>query len=103
MKKMILNYTLTIATCLASFYVVYQLLLQDNILPVSISSIIAHAHGLEVKKHLLVLAILPFYIAAVIFGTAMLSIYLSSLAQQYLNRLKINRSKNKPVAEKLIA
>jgi len=55
-------------TGLLAFY----LLVVDNILHCSISSIITYARSLQVNQHALVLGMLPIYIAAVIFGAAIL-------------------------------
>jgi hypothetical protein len=79
--NMITIFSLTFVCLLA-----YYLLLQDNFLDMSISAIIAKSNHLELKKHLMVLGFLPVYIATIIFGTAMLGIYIGSALQQYLIR-----------------
>lgn len=73
----------------------YYLLLQDNFLQISISSIIAKSHGLETTRHLLILGLLPFYIAAVVFGTAVLSFYIGSYLYRYSLRIKNKSALNK--------
>jgi hypothetical protein len=65
----------------------YYVLLQDNFMHMSISSIIRQSHHLNLNQHLLVLGILPIYIAMVIFGAASLGIYLNNLIQQFLLRI----------------
>lgn len=62
----------------------YTLLLQDNFLHTSISSIIIKARHLELKPHLIVLGLLPIYISVVIFGSVLLGIYLSSMIRYAL-------------------
>jgi hypothetical protein len=69
-------------------YLGYYLLLQDNFLHLSIASIIDYSQHLALKKHLLVLAILPIYIAAVIFGTTMLGYYITLKVQSFLKIYK---------------
>jgi Na+/citrate or Na+/malate symporter len=87
MKKIVSLNLATIFTLMVLSYFAYYLLVSDNFMHISISSILSQAHHLEMKKHLLILGLLPFYIAAVIFGTAILSLYLGSLLQQFLKRL----------------
>lgn len=78
----------TLITFAVMSFVAYYILLQDNFLHLSISSILTQAHDLEIEKHLIVLGLLPFYIAGVIFGTAMLSLYLGSIIHQSLLKVK---------------
>lgn len=59
-------------------YTAYYLLLKDNVLHSSISSIIAYSHHVALKKHLLILGLLPIYIAAMIFGAVILGLYLDT-------------------------
>lgn len=63
------------------FYLTYYLLLQDNIFHLSISSIIAYSHHLAIQKRLLVVGLLPIYIGLMIFGAAILGIFLCSIVQ----------------------
>ncbi len=50
----------------------YYLLVSDNRAHCSISHIIHYAHTLALKQHLLLMGLLPVYIAIVIFGAALL-------------------------------
>jgi|SRR5579885_2013229 len=87
MKKCVLSVSLvTFITLFVVFYAVYYLLLQDNFLHCSISSIITMSHHLDHKRHLIVPGLLPIYIASVIFGAATLGIYIGSSIQQYIIR-----------------
>lgn len=95
MKKEITINIATLITFVVLSVFAYYLLLLDNFLHLSIASIIDQSHGLEVKKHVLVLGLLPFYIAAVVFGTAMLSTYLGTIITQLYARFK-----NKPAPDK---
>lgn len=94
MKKWKLNLGAMI-TLSAMTYAVYYLLIYDNFLNISISSIIAYSHQLTIRAHLLVLGLLPIYIAAMIFGAGILGFYLGGALQQLFVRTssKIN-SKN---------
>lgn len=86
MKKKINKLNSSICVIVTVSFIAYYLLLHDNFLHTSISSIIALAHNLTLKPHLLVLGLLPIYIAAMIFGGGLLGVYLSSLLQQLLAR-----------------
>ena len=53
-------------------YIAYYLLISNNWLHCSIATIIQYAHTLPVNRHLILLGLLPIYIAFVIFGSALL-------------------------------
>lgn len=93
MKKLIKLNAGTIVLLTALSYIAYYILMRDNFLHSSIASIIAHSHHLEVKKHLLVLGLLPIYIAAIIFGTAMLAVYLGTALQHFLHKSVLVKNK----------
>jgi hypothetical protein len=85
MKKTILSLNIVIIITLTVIcYAAYSLLLQDNFLHSSISAIISMSHQLDPKRHLIVLGLLPIYIATVIFGAALLGLYIGSFVQEYL-------------------
>lgn len=86
-----LNIGILIALVLAC-YCAYYLLLQDNFLHTSISDIIASSHQLHTQKHLLVLGLLPIYIGTIVFGFAMLGIYLGLQVQRHILRKSIKNS-----------
>jgi len=69
-----------IAICAMTF-IVYYILVCDNVLNLSVSAIIDWSHKLSLHKHLVVLTLIPIYIAVIIFGAALLSIYLSAILQ----------------------
>jgi len=85
MKKYLHIDMVTGITLIVVFFCTYTLLLQDNFLHTSISSIIIKARHLELKPHLIVLGFLPIYISVVIFGSVLLGIYLSSIIKYALN------------------
>lgn len=96
MKKIItvdIFFLITLAVVLCA---VYTLLLQDNGLNTSISSIISRTHNLELREHLIVLGLLPIYIATVIFGSALLGMYISSCMRHLIAR----RTKKKLAVQK---
>ena len=70
----------------AVFYIAYYLLLSDSFMHISVASILAHTHQLSLKKHLLVLGLIPIYIALMIFGAAVLGMYIGSMLQSWLDR-----------------
>jgi len=79
----------TITGCLA-----YYLLLRNNCLHCSISSVIGYAHSLSMQTHFILLGLLPIYIAFVIFGSALLGAYLGNhLEALIILPLKQKRSK----------
>lgn len=97
MKKKISFNIITAITLMMVGYISYSLLLQDTFFHTSISSILLKAHDLELKKHLVVLAFLPVYIAVVIFGSLLLGIYLSSTFKRHLKMHKKTESCAKKV------
>lgn len=71
----------------------YYLLLCENFLHTSISEIIDYSDTLEVTQHMLILGLLPIYIAAMVFGAAMFGIYLGSILQHIIfKNIKNNNS-----------
>ena len=86
MKKKILLKISTLIPIGAAFYLAYYLLLKDTFLHVSISSIIMYANSLNIQKHLLILGLLPVYIAAMIFGAVILGSYIGSSLQYLIIR-----------------
>ena len=74
----------TIAALMIAVYLAYYLLLRDNFLHCTITSIIHYTAHLSIKEHLIVLGLLPIYIAMMIFGAAILGIYLGSRIEYLL-------------------
>lgn len=84
MKKLIsLNFG-TIITFGAVVYVAYHLLLSS--MHASITSIIGNSNHYKHSMHLLILGLLPVYIATIIFGSAIFAVYLGSSLQQFIQR-----------------
>ena len=75
-------------------YVAYYLLLTKSGLHTSISSIIAQAETTPTNKHLIILALLPVYIGCMIFGSALIGIYLGNTVPQLLMRSSKKSSKS---------
>ena len=87
MIEKIVNTKLSIIIALiTTCYFAYYLLLRDNYLHSSISSIINYAHHLAIREHLLILGLLPIYIALMIFGSATVGLYLGASVQALLSR-----------------
>lgn len=78
MKKLISLHLSTIIITATTFALTCYCLLNSHIL--SISAIIMHTSTL--KTHLLILTLLPIYIAAMIFGAFTMGIYLGPVIQQ---------------------
>lgn len=68
-------------------FVISYTLLRENILPTSIDSIMAHLNHSVHHWHVLVVGLLPVYVALCIFGTAMVTIYLGTLAHRWFTQL----------------
>lgn len=75
-----------IVCLLAAIYLIYYLLLQDNVLPFSIASVHANISHWAKDKHALVAAFLPVYVALMIFGASVVGIYLGTRIQNLITR-----------------
>jgi hypothetical protein len=74
--------------------IAYYLLVSENRLRCSITNIIHYAHSLGVNQHLLLLGLLPIYIAFVIFGSALLGAAIGRwLNEQVYGPLRQKKSK----------
>ncbi len=83
MKK---SHSLTISvviSLLAVSYMIYYLL-QGNVLPFSITSV----HEMICQRlenwHVIIVGLLPIYVALMVFGTGVLSIYVAKLLQRWV-------------------
>lgn len=86
MKKALSNHITTVITLVIFSYAVYYFLLLDNGFHTSISAIIASTHHMSIHEHLLVLAILPIYIGVIVFGAAVLGIYIGAKIKQIFRK-----------------
>lgn len=86
MKRLVRLNVTTLIAMIVVFYIAYYFLVQDNFLHISISSIIAKSHQLKEADHVLVLGLLPIYIALMVFGAGVVGIFLGSILQQCLVR-----------------
>lgn len=76
------------AICLiAVSYFIYYLLVLDKDLPFSIGSILASVHHWGSEWRILIVGLLPIYVAFVLFGMAVLGMYLGSTFQQWVTRI----------------
>lgn len=84
MKRLIsLNIGAFICLVVAT-YVIYYLLLRDSMMPFSIYSVLSSINHWAKDWHVIVIALLPIYLALMIFGTAMLGIYFGSAIQRWI-------------------
>jgi len=77
---------ITIICVMVAIYIVYYLLLEDNLLHLSISSIIKLDRHLTKHGHFFIIGLLPIYIACMIFGALSIAIYISAFLQRCLKR-----------------
>ncbi len=76
------------AVCLiAAIYVICHLLRQDDIFSISINSAWVWFSHLSPHFHVVAVALLPVYVALMIFGTAILAMFLGSRLQRWINQL----------------
>lgn len=95
----LISLKLASATALAAvFCVVYYVLFSDSFMHISVGSILAQCHELSLKKHLLVLGLIPIYIALMIFGAAVLGMYIGTMLQSFLDRASKKTLKNQTQA-----
>jgi hypothetical protein len=86
-EKIVNSRLSVIIAILVTCYIAYYMLLRDNYLHSSISSIISYSHHLAIREHLLILGLLPIYIAFMIFGAAVIGVYLGASIQTLLSRV----------------
>jgi hypothetical protein len=81
-------------------YIMYHILIFDGMLPLSISTIMDTLSHCIKHWHILVIALIPVYIALVLFSTAAFGIYLGNILQHWivhrLNQKNCIRSNAKP-------
>lgn len=73
-----------------AIYLIYYVLLHDKVLPFSISSVVSNINHLTRNWHILVVGLMPVYIALMIFGAAIIGIYLGSAFQRWITQ-RINQ------------
>lgn len=74
-----------ICVCIA-IYALYILLLDDDLIPFSIGSVLAEISHWTRNWHALAIGLIPIYVALMIFGTTMLGIYFGSKIQRWLSQ-----------------
>jgi uncharacterized membrane protein YfhO len=88
-NKRIINNRHTLNFCeamglFAAVYVTLYLLSQDNVFPMSINSAWVCFNRWAHHFHLIAVALLPVYVALMVFGTATIGIYLGSAIQRWM-------------------
>lgn len=82
---LIILYALGSGVCLiAAVYFIYYLLIKDKLLPCSISSVLSWSTPKH--WHILAVGLVPISLALMIFGAAVLSLYLGSALQRWLTQ-----------------
>lgn len=76
----------SLAALLITCYLAYYLLLARSGLHTSITSIISASEVQALPRHLLILGLLPIYIACMIFGSALIGVYLGNTVPELINR-----------------
>ncbi len=71
---------------IAAVYFICYLLRQDDILPISISSVWSYISHFAKHFHVIAVGLLPVYVALMVFGTAILGIYLGSAIQRWITQ-----------------
>ena len=69
----------------AAVYILYYLLLRDNMMPLSIYSVLSSINHWAKDWHVIVIGLLPIYLALMVFGTAMLGVYLGTAIQRWIS------------------
>ena len=88
MKKMVwLLNTISISSFIILIYFTYRILLDDDILPFSISSVHATLSQWAHHRHVLVVGFLPVYIALVFFGGLVLGIICTRWVKRWIKVL----------------
>lgn len=84
-KRYSLNFGALI--CLvAAVYCMYCILLQDDVLPFSIGAVVNSMNHWAKHWRILVVGLLPIYVALMFFGTAIIGLYIGSNLQRWLTR-----------------
>jgi hypothetical protein len=81
-------------------YVTYYLLLHDNFLHISISAILDSSRQLANKEHLIIVGLIPIYIGTMIFGTALLGVYIGSKVQYHMTKGRLKTKAKSPRVRK---
>lgn len=82
-----------IIVIIAAIYLVYCLLSHDKITPFTISGMLSNASHWARDWHVLAVGFLPIYIALMVFGTALMSVYLVSYIKRWIARRRKSRFK----------
>ncbi len=91
-KKRIINKRHTLNFCEAAclfvaVYVICYMLRHDNVFPMSINSVWYWFSHWTRHFHVIAVALLPVYVALMVFGTAIIGIYLGSAIQRWINQV----------------
>ena len=85
-RKYPLNIYNVLGLLIAAFFI-YFLLLGDSEFPFSIRSVLGGVHHFVNHWPILIVGLLPVYVALMIFGIAILGLYLGSLLERLIARI----------------
>ncbi len=88
LKNMPSNFGSISCLVTAVYSIYHYVLLESKLLPFSISAILSWAD--QRHYHVLAVGLLPIYLALMIFGTAIMSVYLGSVIQRWLQKLTVS-------------
>ena len=78
---------------LIAVYMSYCLLLRGGFLPFSIASVMTYLNHWVGHSNVLVAGLMPVYIAVMVFGTAILAVYLGSFLHRWVTRRFFRKNK----------
>lgn len=76
---------------IAGICFICSLLLRDNLLPLSISAVLTSINHCIRHWHVLVVGLLPIYVALMIFGTGVVGLYFGSALQRWITEFLHNK------------
>jgi len=79
---------------IVTVFLIYLLLIKDKLLSLSISSISVLTSHMTKHWHVLAVGLIPVYLALIIFGAAIVSLYLGSNLQRWIKKLSHKKTKN---------
>lgn len=76
----------TVICLIAGTYIIYSMMLSDDLLPFSIASFHSSVHHHMRHWHVIAVGLLPIYVAFVIFGTAVICAYMGTALYRWLGQ-----------------
>ena len=85
MRKKYSLHWLELICLIAAVFLTSYFLFQDDVLPISISSVWSSINHWARHFHVLAVALLPVYVALMVFGMATIGVFLGSALQRFLS------------------